>query len=450
VDFDKRPHAFGTEWPISFEDVGRWYSQAASYFGLSSDGFSYPIKGSADRDISIDSVEKWTPEINMSRLYRRSLRESKKITVLLGATVTDLEYDPTNEKIVTVTIAAPKQSRAIAVSRCIIACGGLESTRLLMVLQKKYPTIFPSSDRVLGKYYMGHISGKICDLILADPSRIEDFEFFLDGRNYCRRRLNINAGALRDEFLLNAAFWPENPPFFDASHRSGILSLVWLTLKIPFLGRRLAPEGVRINHVGPPPFQYARHFMNVIGSPKSTFVAILQIIQKMFFHRPRMPSFLIRSETGRYSLHYHAEHLPNYNSKISLSAEKDSLGVPRLVIDFKYSHHDARSVLNAHRLLDRALRRSGLGRLEYKVEERHLEDYILKQASDGFHQIGTTRMSDDPTKGIVDPNCKVYGIQNLFLAGSSIFPSSSQANPTFVAVALGLRLISHLANRAKI
>jgi choline dehydrogenase-like flavoprotein len=68
----------------------------------------------------------------------------------------------------------------------------------------------------------------------------------------------------------------------------------------------------------------------------------------------------------------------------------------------------------------------------------------MRSASDGFHQIGLTRMAEHPTDGVVDANCKAFGVDNLFIASSSVFRTAGQANPTFSAVALGLRLADHL------
>src|SRR5262249_13949724 len=106
-------------------------------------------------------------------------------------------------------------------------------------------------------------------------------------------------------------------------------------------------------------------------------------------------------------------------------------------------------VLRAHELLDDSLRRAGLGRLEFRDAPEARVTAILQQAKDGFHQIGTTRMASQPQDGVVDADCRVHGVENLYVASSSVFPRSSQANPTFPAVALALRLASHLADQVQ-
>jgi choline dehydrogenase-like flavoprotein len=119
--------------------------------------------------------------------------------------------------------------------------------------------------------------------------------------------------------------------------------------------------------------------------------------------------------------------------------------MPRLKIDLRYSEIDARSVVASHRVIDRELRKAAIGRLEYALPEAERLDAVLAQASDGYHQIGTTRMSLDRAHGVVDRDCRVHGTANLFIASSSVFPTSGQANPTLLVGALAARLAAYLA-----
>jgi choline dehydrogenase-like flavoprotein len=120
------------------------------------------------------------------------------------------------------------------------------------------------------------------------------------------------------------------------------------------------------------------------------------------------------------------------------------MGLPYLKIDLRFRETDAQAVVRAHETLDQALRESGLGRLEYYAQERPARvDSVLAQATDGFHQCGTTRMGVDPATSIVDAQCRVHGIENLYVLSSSVFPSSGQANPTFLIAAFASRLASH-------
>jgi choline dehydrogenase-like flavoprotein len=115
--------------------------------------------------------------------------------------------------------------------------------------------------------------------------------------------------------------------------------------------------------------------------------------------------------------------------------------MPFLDVGLHFTKRDAASVVRSHELLDAALRGCGVGRLEFHQSTRAERlEVVLAQATDGFHQTGATRMAREPSQGVVDADCKVHGIENLWIAGSSVLPTSGQANPTFIAVALGIRL----------
>jgi choline dehydrogenase-like flavoprotein len=119
----------------------------------------------------------------------------------------------------------------------------------------------------------------------------------------------------------------------------------------------------------------------------------------------------------------------------------------RLNIDFRYTSQDVCSVKLFHEIVDDYLTTQHIGQIEYHT--RDIEASIWDQASDGFHQAGTTRMSSDTATGVVDQNCRVHGISNLFLASSSVFPTSSQANTTFMIIVLAVRLAEHLKRHYK-
>ena len=136
---------------------------------------------------------------------------------------------------------------------------------------------------------------------------------------------------------------------------------------------------------------------------------------------------------------YFCEQPPQPESRVTLSADRDALGVNRLVLDWRIADDVARSVMRLQELLGIELARRGVGQL--------VPGENAPRFTDASHHMGTTRMSDDPKRGVVDADCKVHGVANLYVAGSSVFPSSGHANPTFTIVALALRLAAHLRSR---
>jgi hypothetical protein len=263
--------------------------------------------------------------------------------------------------------------------------------------------------------------------------------------SYVRRHFEINSSTLRQEDLLNIHLWVDNPAFHQANHKSGVLSLVYLGLAAPPIGRRLVAEAMRQLHLGPKPRDYPAHFKNVARSPISTMAQVAGIFRDRYLSEVRRPGFLLYNKGGRYALTYHCEQAGREGSRITLTEQRDSLDIRKIAVAQVYGQEETRTVMRAHELLDVALRNAGIGYLDYLYSKRELAEQVLQQANDGYHQIGTTRMGSDPAKSVVDANCRVHDVGNLYVASSSVFPSSSHANPTFAATQLAFRLADHLS-----
>jgi choline dehydrogenase-like flavoprotein len=137
------------------------------------------------------------------------------------------------------------------------------------------------------------------------------------------------------------------------------------------------------------------------------------------------------------------EQIPNPDSRVTLADEKDALGLRKIRLDWRLTEQDRRSLLQHMHSLALELGALGLGRMQLDIEDNGIWPTIV---NGGSHHMGTTRMSENPQSGVVDRNCRVHGLDNLYIAGSSVFPTSGAANPTLTIVALALRLADHLRN----
>jgi choline dehydrogenase-like flavoprotein len=135
------------------------------------------------------------------------------------------------------------------------------------------------------------------------------------------------------------------------------------------------------------------------------------------------------------------EQVPNPDSRVSLSSERDVLGLPKMKLDWRLTGRDRSSLLVHMHSLALEFGARGMGRMALYIED---DGFWPEQVSGGSHHMGTTRMSDDPRQGVVDRNSRVHGMENLFVAGSSVFPTSGASNPTLTLLALTLRLADHL------
>lgn len=448
IDVQPRPYVSGSGWPLGHDAIRPWYARASDYLLCGSAEFISPARrlGDLGADVSASCLERWSTEPQLARIHRPCLEQSDRITVCLNSTVVDFDLGANRGSVEKILVRTPAGKTAIQAQEVILAAGGVETTRVLLALQESHPDLFGGIDGPLGRYYMGHISGKIANIVFDDPEAAGDLDFELDDTGtFVRRRFTFSEAAQREHRLLNTCLFPDNPPFHDPRHASSVLSAVFLALATPAVGRRILPEPIRLAHVGPEPHDYSAHVRNVVlGAPRGAR-DLLHVLHDKFWHKPRKPGFLLRNRDGRYALHYHAEQEPNPESRIVLSDEKDSFGLRRVAIDLRFTEGDAASVVRAHHVLDSALRNRAAGRLEYLYPENELQSAAMAQATDGFHQVGTTRIGLDPKTSVVDANLKTHDLHNLHIASSSVFPTTGQANSTYLAVALAVRLAHHLS-----
>jgi hypothetical protein len=298
----------------------------------------------------------------------------------------------------------------------------------------------------LGRWYQTHLSGRIASVCFSTRPAETIYNHERDAQGvYVRRRFSLTASTMRRERLLNTVGWLVNPDLADPSVRSPVLSFAYLALTSP-LGPKFAPEAIRASLVGDlSPHLRARHVLNVLrGFPAATAFAANFGVRR-FLLRRKVPGFFVRSETNVYPVHYHAEQVPLFESRVYLGNERDEVGARRLCLDLRFSRYDFDSVVRSHQLWDNCLRARGVGRLEYASED--LPAAVEAQASGGAHQIGTTRMARLPADGVVGPDLSVHGFSDLFVLSSSSFPTSSQANSTFMIVTCAVRLADHLRAR---
>jgi choline dehydrogenase-like flavoprotein len=237
--------------------------------------------------------------------------------------------------------------------------------------------------------------------------------------------------------LLNTAFWLDSFSVVDPAHGSGALSLVYVGLSMLGLHSRLG-NGLAPLPTEPQSRGFRLHLPNVRSDPK-LIAGTLHVISQLVRKRPGQKIFALFNPENRYLLRYHAEQAPNPESRVQLS-EQHTGPLPGLRVDFRIHQQDVESVVRSHEILDRSLQEQGIGRLDFLATPENRSEVVLNQALDGYHQIGLTRMSEGPADGVVDRHCRVHGTTNLFIAGSSVFPTAGHANPTLPAVALALRL----------
>jgi choline dehydrogenase-like flavoprotein len=457
IDFEPRPVVPDALWPVGYAEMERYLGQACSWCRCGRPVFSAlelpeladrsMIPGFPDGDVLTSSLERWSLPTRFGRVYRKRLQAARQLELITGLTCTHIACDPGSGAVDHLVLRSLSGRQAIARGRhYVLATGGLEATRLLMASNDVHRAGIGNSSGHLGRWYMAHVEARVARAHLTTPpeSTIHDHERDAEGV-YVRRRFTFSRALQRRKGLPNAAMWFVNPPMGDPIHGSGILSGVYLTLVSP-AGRFMLTDAIRkAGTRTSSPVRKRDHLRNIVRDLGPAIKFALDFSYRRFLKPGRKaPGFFVRSAANVYPLDYHGEHLPNPDSRVLLTSERDALGVPRIRTEMRFSDEDVASVERAMRELDTALRDAGVGHLEFLFDDIAAGVRECLREGSGFHQTGTTRMAATAADGVVDSNLAVFGAERLFVASTSTFPTSSQANPTLTGIAFALRLAQHL------
>jgi choline dehydrogenase-like flavoprotein len=359
---------------------------------------------------------------------------------MLHANVGFLQLDQAGTTVQQATVKTLNgKSFSVSARRWVLAAGGLEVARLLLASRDIQPNGIGNAHDVVGRYYMCHVAGTLSTIRLnGSPKTIHHGYDVSDEGIYCRRRLALKPEVQRRERLANFVGRLHHPRITDPAHRTGVLSLLYLAkMFIPYeYGKRL--HGEERFSFG----TWLQHVRNVVLDPFRTFAFAWHLFRDRKLADRKFPSIIVEPKAPIYSLDFHAEQHPNPESRVTLSEELDALGMPRIHIDWRYTAADVDTCRRAVALLAADIEASGVGRFDY--DENDVEIEMTRYGAYGGHHIGTARMGSDPASSVVDADGRVHGIDNLYIAGSAVFPTSSQANPTLTIVAMALRLADHL------
>ena len=395
IDFENRAHIPESGWPFGRETLTPYYERARYYLGL--DRFpdvdrpgtaaTFPDKG--DREFELD-YEQFSPLVRMGDRFRKRIERSKLIKVYLYANVTEFATNE-NSRLNSVTARTLPEfgGRALNVSadRFVLATGGIENARILLLTERNHRVGLGNRHENVGRYFMEHLHAIGGILAL----RTADFPYA------AYRRANRRQGflRLRDEL----------------QNELGLLNC-----------RMILEEAGEID-----------------AGPLSSSV---------FDVSARMDDARNANDTRLMHVKFISEQAPTRESYVGLSdqLDPDPLGQARAALHWKVSDLDKRTIDANLWALARAMGREGHGRLQIRAGSRAAWKWNF--LAGGNHHMGTTRMSTDPKRGVVDADCRLFDIENFYVAGSSVFPNTGHANPTYTVVAMAVRLAEHLGRES--
>jgi len=447
IDFEERDHVPDSGWPFAHDELARHYESAAGILNcrmdhvLSVDETWHKLDG-----VELENRLYTSAQPRLGESHWEHFAGSKAITVCLDSAVVGLDLGDDGRRVATVTVRSGGRTVVLRPPRVALAGGGVRTTQLLLATQRHWPGHFGGTDGALGRYYMGHLTGWISSVRfnnLADATYFKPFA--IEGAQSVQRRFSLTPKLQQAEGLQNIVLWAGARALYDPTHADGLLSLAYLALATPVIGSLLLPPSLRRASLGPMPRNYMPHVLNAARAPLRTARGAAQAVGSRLRAQRALSQWPSQDPSRTFLLTYHAEAAPNSESRVTLGEGTDSFGLPRLRIDLRFSDADIQSTIRAHGVLDQALRRSGKAHVEYLARPEELAARVLEQATDGYHQLGLTRMGTDPAQSIVDRNCQVHGVENLFIASGSVFPTSGQGNPTLLTAALAIRLAGYLA-----
>ncbi|MDN5931184.1 MAG: GMC family oxidoreductase [Pseudonocardia sp.] len=415
TDLDERSWVPGSGWPITMADLSPFYARAEAWFGIPDDAVDEQAwrrfgMTAPDYDGLLHRSSAYTPHPDIGTHYRAELERSPDVRVLLHATAARVHTTGDGSAARSVELRGLDGTVGHVDADTVVLCGGgIENARLLLLSE-----LGNDHDQV-GRHFQEHPTIWV-DVDVDRPGELQDF-YGLLGRGKIRYlpKIRLDPGVQRDEQVLNAVadvIWePRETPGLAAARE----------LSSALQGRR-RPVGI-----GPAQLRAAVRDLGPVA--RAGFRRFAQ-------GRPSA------GPVERARLKILAEQSPNPDSRVTLSAERDVLGLPTARVDWRMTERERRTMQVMTAVLDRELRRLGLARLRGHDRLRGPDWQIGFE--EACHHMGTTRMSATADTGVVDVDCRVHGVDGLYVCGSSVFPTSGYANPTLTIVAIALRLADHL------
>lgn len=460
VDFEKRSWIPDSGWPISLESLRDPIARACQFSEAGVADFdarsAFPntqpwiLRDFDNEDFSTWPLERWSVPTDFSKRYRPDLDAAPNVRVLLHAHAIHLQMDPSGSKLQHVDAACvPDRTFRIEARNTVIACGALENARLLLAARDVLSAGIGNERDLVGRFYQSHRFGVCGSAELKDPTKdfIYDFEKDKEGV-YCRRRFWLTPEAQEKHQVGNVVGFFFRTVSGASEHRNAMVSSVLLA-KTLLGGAKKGPRRL-CQIIRDQRRELATHLGIVLKDGPSIFGQLAAVAYTRCFQKRRLPMVLPPKKTNRFPLFFQTEHAPLADSRVILDPSScDDFGMPRLEASIRFSDVDYRTVSTFVRLFKQRLEGSGLGTFHLtEDDEEFLADPSRHQFNSNSHNIGTTRMGATPRTGVVDVDCKVHGVDNLYVAGSSVFPTSSHANPTLMIVALSLRLAECLKAKA--
>jgi choline dehydrogenase-like flavoprotein len=428
IDFEQRDWLPRSGWPLTRDELDPYYRRANEVLGVPClprhpllewpDALLPPVD--FDAHLIEPFVSTYSPHLDFGRAFRRLLDASANLEVILGANVVELVPDRAVSHVDHVTVQAfSGQKLDVRADYFVLCCGGIESVRILLASSRYCDGGLGNSRDLVGRCFQDHpglVVGPIHEPHDADlgarfrPQRI-------NGVRYNPSRFRSADELQRREKLLHC-YGEVTFGFADSLEAGSRL--------LDALRRRKRPTDLKTD------------LRAIAADP----IPVLREAARLATGRaPYVPS--------RQYLVVGCEQAPNPRSRLYLADDRDQLGMRRLALDWRLTHAEVASILRFAEVAADELRRLGVGHVD--IDEFTLPedpDELSGVVWDFAHHMGAVRMAESAADGVVDPQCVVFGIENLYVGSTAVFPTTGFSNPTFTLVALCIRIADAIRQRS--
>jgi choline dehydrogenase-like flavoprotein len=418
IDFEARDWVPHSGWPFKKSELDSYYQRAQRICQLGP--FAYnsefwqsqtsPLLPFVGNRVMTSIFQVREPAVRFGMVYRKEIVNAGNINTFLYANVLNIEADNAARIVTRLRVGCLQGNRfSVAAKYFILATGAIENARLLLLSNNVSRVGLGNQNGLVGRFFMSHA---LCEPALFLPSDpLIPATLYINSKPAVDNlrvtgHLTLSHETQRRHKLLN--FNAVLFPVYVA--QTGLMSL-----------KRLMKREFDT---------LAKELRNVIGDIDGVATAAYWKLFKGII------------PVQAFSLTCAVEQSPNPASRVTLSSDRDALGKQRVCLDWQLRAVDKASLMRSLEILGTELGLAGLGRLKIDLTDR--DESWPGSIRDAGHHLGTTRMHLDPKQGVVDANCRVHGVSNLFVAGSSVFPTSGHANPTLTIIALALRLADHV------
>jgi choline dehydrogenase-like flavoprotein len=436
VDFLRRDWLAHSGWPIDARTLVPYEADAAKLFELPNARFDLEHWGARlPSPLALEggnfqnTLFQHSPETNFGDKYRAQVLEAPRVTTIIHANLTQIRLNTNSQRVGELNVATlNRRSFTVHPKAVVLAAGGIENARLLLASRADRPAGLGNELDLVGRYFMEHLHVPLGHALMS--TRAADRTFY--------------GKTIFDDVRLRGVITPT--PVAQDLHR--------------LLAASIAVEGASFSFGTPfvgwsPAITFApvRWYRTFQDTPFKWLAEGLRRVAQRAEGVPRRIRTWNVSRMARsgatdavssdrlYSLYFRSEQAPDPNNRVSLSERRDALEIPKSRLEWRVRPLDSASLTGWFEILDRDLRARGLGKLIAPP------DGWERGIIGGPHHMGTTRMSADPRTGVVDADCRVHSVENLYVAGSSVFATSGYTNPTFALVTLALRLADTLRKR---